>query len=180
MNSFSRRAVATLLGAALVAVLPGGGAAAAEPLVLRAPDGREVRLFDDFTWEYVESEGTTEGALLLRLERKVDAPQGCRFALRLSNGAPYRVVSLVPQISAFDARDVRIDTVYVSFAGIKPTLEQYQEIQFRGLACADIARLELHGGARCNMGDLDRFTAGRGQCLAQGSLGPDPVFPIAK
>ena len=173
--------IANLLG--LLTVLTGltASVVAAAPIELTAPDGRTVRLNDDQTWEYVESAaGSVPQVLTLRLERKIDAPRGCGFGMRLINGASYKVVSLIPRVSAFDNRDVRFDTVYVAYSGIKPTLEQYREFHFKGIPCAEIARLKLHGGDRCNMGDLDRFIAEKGVCLARIRLEPSDVFPMAK
>ena len=38
---------------------------------------------------------------------------------------------------------------------------------FRGISCQEIARLQVSGGDRCVMGDLDRFSFDSGVCLSR-------------
>ena len=45
------------------------------------------------------------------------------------------------------------------------TEKQRREFEFTGIACQDIARVQVVGGDRCEMGDLHRFSDLKGQCL---------------
>ena len=144
---------------------------------LAGPDGRRIRLMDNGTWQYVEAkdqdhaEGKTkaEGESVLSLERKIERGSNCRFAVRLVNNLPYEIKSLVPYYSAYRADGVIYDTVasLSSFASMKPGDMLNREFEFVGIACRDIVRVQVVGGDRCNMGDLDKFAATEGQCLAR-------------
>jgi len=144
---------------------------------LAGPDGRQIRLMDNGTWKYVEAKdrdqaaGQTkgEGDAVLSLERKIERGSNCRFAVRLVNNLPYEIKSLVPYYAAYRADGVIYDTVASpsSFASMKPGDMLSREFEFVGIACRDIVRLQVVGGDRCNMGDLDKFAATEGQCLAR-------------
>jgi len=144
---------------------------------LAGPDGRRIRLMDNGTWKYVEAkdkdqaEGQTKvgGEAVLSLERKIERGSNCRFAVRLVNDLPYEIKSLVPYYSAYRADGVIYDTVasLSSFASMKPGDMLSREFEFVGIACRDIVRVQVVGGDRCNMGDLDKFTATEGRCLAR-------------
>ena len=41
------------------------------------------------------------------------------------------------------------------------------KIDFLGIACQDIVRVQVVGGDRCEMGDLDKFSQKKGECLAR-------------
>jgi hypothetical protein len=141
------------------------------------PDGRRIRLMDNGTWQYVEAtdkdqaEGKTkvDGEAVLSLERKIERGSNCRFAVRLVNNLPYEIRSFVPYYSAYRADGVIYDTVssLASFASMKPGDTLSREFEFRGIACRDVVRLQVVGGDRCDMGDLDKYSAAKGQCLAR-------------
>jgi hypothetical protein len=59
------------------------------------------------------------------------------------------------------------ETISTGFFLIKPGDSQNREAQFQGIKCPDIARVQVGGGDRCVMGELDRYSIGEGQCLAQ-------------
>jgi hypothetical protein len=42
-----------------------------------------------------------------------------------------------------------------------------RDIDFNGITCQDIVRVQVAGGDRCDMGDLDKFSGVKGQCLAR-------------
>ena len=144
---------------------------------LTGADGRRILLMDNGTWRYIdaadESKGASkskeQGEAVLFLERKIERGNNCRFALRLVNGLPYEIRSLVLYYSAYRANGVIYDTVSSgsSFASMKPGDKQLREIDFMGIACPDIVRLQVVGGDRCDMGELDKFSATKGQCLAR-------------
>lgn len=144
---------------------------------LTGPDDRRILLKDDGTWRYVQAkdkdraddELKEKGEAVLLLERKIERGSSCRFGLRLTNNVPYEIRSLVLYYSAYRANGVIYDTVSSGsgFASLKPGSSQGREIQFTGIACQDIVRVQVVGGDRCNMGDLHKFSEDKGQCLAR-------------
>lgn len=157
-----------------VSLLPAAGA----DFEVTGPDGRRILLKDDGTWRYVEAKDKDkdtkpakkpgdEGEAVLRVERKTEVGNSCRYELRLVNNLPYEIRSLAPAFSARRANGVVYDMVLSAFQAIRPGDSQSQEILFRGIPCRDIARVQVLGGDRCVMGDLDRFTIATGECLAK-------------
>jgi hypothetical protein len=53
-------------------------------------------------------------------------------------------------------------------------------VRFGGIGCADIARLQVQGGDRCDMGDLNKFSDAKGECLARVRVLPSEVLPFEK
>lgn len=162
--------------ALLVAVTAFSYAARAD-IELAGPDGRRILLKDNGTWLYVEGkekdrtadQNKQEGEAVLVLERKVERGNGCGIDVRLENNLPYEISSLVPYYSVYRANGVIYDTVSAasSFTNLKPGDRQSREINFSGIACKDIVRVQVVGGDRCTMGDLDKFASVKGQCLAR-------------
>jgi hypothetical protein len=158
---------------------------------LTRPDGRRILLKDDGTWRYVEakekeqpkgkeqakekeqskekdpSKGKETGEAILRLEQKIQGDGVCRFALLIVNNLPYEIRSFVPQFSAHRANGVIYSTVGSAFAFVKAGDSQRREVRFTGIDCQDITRLQVVGGDRCDMGELDRFSSAKGVCLAR-------------
>ena len=141
------------------------------------PDGKRILLKDNGTWQYVEpadkaaTESKTQdrGEAVLTLERKIERGGNCRFAVRLVNNFPYEIRSLVPYYAAYRADGVIYDTVSSgsSFAAMKPGDALSREFEFVGIPCRDIARVQVVGGDRCDMGELDKFSSAKGACLAR-------------
>jgi hypothetical protein len=158
------------------------------------PDGRRILLREDGRWRYIDPKsaaGDAEkkadgeagdggdkevkakekpkedvGEAVLTVERKLDGNRICRFGLKLVNNLKFEVRSLVPQFSAVRANGVVYDTVFSAFQFVRPGDSQVREIRFEGIACPDIARLQVTGGDRCEMGDLDKFSPVKGVCLS--------------
>lgn len=166
--------------------------AAAADFEVTGPDGRRILLKDDKTWQYVEDKGkpaTTpkeaekpkiEGEAVLSLERRVEASGGCVFGLRLVNAFPHVIQSLFPTFSALRANGVAYDSVSYGFQSVKPGDGQNRDILFRGISCQDIARVQVSGGDRCVMGDLDRFSLEAGACLARVRVVSSPLVRFDK
>ncbi|HVN35616.1 MAG TPA: hypothetical protein VMU96_10230 [Casimicrobiaceae bacterium] len=138
---------------------------------LTAPDGDRILLKDDGTWVRLKkeaSDGPKEGReAVLRLESKTELGVGCRYLLRLQNDFPYEIRSIVPAFFAYRPNGVIYDTQSVNFNTVRPGDSQTRQIQFLGIACKDIARLQVGGGDRCELGELDRFSNGKGECLSR-------------
>lgn len=152
------------------------GHAAQPDFEVTGPDGRRILLKGDGTWRYVDAKDKEQSKdkpketdeAVLQLERKTEVSGGsCRFALRLANNLPYEIRQFVPEFSAHRSNGVVYDSVTSGFFSIKPGNSQTQEILFRGIPCQDIARLQVGGGNRCEMGDLERFALDPGKCLAR-------------
>jgi hypothetical protein len=109
------------------------------------------------------------GEAVLFLERKIEAGNNCRFVVRLVNNEPYEIRSLVLHYSAYRANGLLYDTVFSrsSFAAMRPGNELRREFEFTGIACPDIARVQVGGGDQCDMGDLTKFSRVKGLCLAR-------------
>ena len=156
-----------------------------------APDGRRILLREDGRWRYIDPKGDAAaekkpgadaaggekegkdkgkpkvaGEAVLTLERKLDGNRICRFGLKLVNNLPFEVRSIVPEFSAYRANGVVYDTVFGAFQFIRPGDSQIREIRFDGIACPDLVRLQVTGGDRCEMGDLDKFSPVKGVCLS--------------
>lgn len=141
------------------------------------PQGRRILIKDDGTWHYVEGgdkgqatdKMTKAGEALMQLEGRTERPNGCRFRVRLINNLPYEIRSFVPYFAGYRANGVIYDTVSSpsSFAFLRPGDEQGREFQFTGIPCRDIARVQVVGGDRCEMGELHRFSDAKGECLAR-------------
>jgi hypothetical protein len=155
-------------------------------------NGRRILLKDNGTWSYVDAAGAPKEAASaaspavpevqadLELSARVDAPGGCRFALTLSNNLPYEIGSLVPEIAALRANNVVYASKLVAFASVRPGDKQVRQVRFEGIGCQDIARLQVLGADRCEMGELNKFTDAKGRCLAMVRVVPSALLPYAK
>jgi hypothetical protein len=113
-----------------------------------------------------------DGELLLRVDNKTEFGTACRFDLQLVNKMPYEVTSLVLSFSAYRPDGVlyATETAGSQFGSLKPGNAQRRQLEFRGITCKEIARLQVSGGDRCTMGDLHRWSdiaEVKGECLAR-------------
>lgn len=189
-----------LLGILLGTVL--GAVAFAADIELTAPDGRKVLLKDDMTWRYVDADAAKagekpaadgsadkasvaakpkdEGEAILSLEERIPGNRICRFRFKLVNNLPYEIRSLVPELSVYRGKDVVYDSVFTGFSFLKPGDTQMREARFNGIACDDIVRLKVGGGDRCEMGELDKFSAAKGRCLSLVRVLPSQIVQFDK
>lgn len=151
--------------------------------------GRRILLKDDGTWLYVEAQAPAGAAsepakeqpqAELALERRLDVPGGCRFEFVLSNTLPYEIRSFVPEFSVQRPNGVVYSAQTASFGPVRPGDRIRRDVRFAGIGCADIARLQVQGGDRCDMGDLNKFSDAKGECLARVRLVPTDVLPFEK
>ena len=141
------------------------------------PGGRRILLKDDGTWRVLDAPAPAAAASAasapaaapefaeLRLLRRNDLPSSCRFEFELVNTLPYEIRSLVPYFAVHRANGVVYATESVAFGPVKPGDKIRRSLSVAGIACADIARLRVQGGDRCEMGELNRFSDAKGQCL---------------
>ena len=131
-------------------------------------DGERVLLKDDGTWEPItgNAEEAPAEQARLTLERRQNLQTGCRFGLRLHNDLSTPIRSLVLRFTAYKPGPVAYETVTRGYSFIKPTDSQYQDILFRGLDCADILQLQVHGANNCHVGELTKYSDGADRCLS--------------
>lgn len=157
--------------------------------VMELKDGRKVELFKDQTWEFVieKKEGEEEEAnidkspLKLQIEKVYDSKHVCKIGMRLTNKSGYYITSVVPRFGAYIANSsVKFDVQSTEFARLRPLRDQYREITYRGITCPDIDYFRLYGADHCSMGELDKYSAPKGACLAQIELLPTDLIKIGK
>jgi hypothetical protein len=174
-----------------------GPSTRAADLMGETATGEAVVLHDDFTWEYSDPEASTAAdpaatavetapiappatpALIGATARK-SVPQGCRFGFTLTNRLPDRIKSIVPQFLAFTKNGVMYQRKFQAFSDIRPTMQQYREVQFDGIACDDIEHLQITGAGRCEVGELTKFSASSTQCLAHLEIVDNPLIRVVK
>lgn len=157
---------------------------------VRDSQGRRILLKADGTWRYADAPaaagvaGASEPAALpqaeLLLERRLDVPGACRFELALNNRLPYEIRILVPEFTAVRANDVAYTTQPVAFGPLRPGDRARRGLNIEGIACTDIARLDVKGGDRCEMGELNKFSEPNGQCLVRVKVLPSELLRFAK
>ena len=156
---------------------------------LKDDQGRRILLKDDGTWKFVDVPGPGDAASApakeqpqadLLLVQRLDPPGGCSFELTLVNTLTYDIRSLVPQFTVYRTNDVAYSTQSASFGTVRPGDRMSRSLQFRGIACADITKLLVHGGDRCDMGDLNKFSEANGQCLARIRVVPSELLRFEK
>lgn len=143
-------------------------------------DGREVILYEDHTWDFVEYEpGDPENSAVLTVTKVHEMGEACRMQLHMQNNLPFKIRSLVPRFTVYNLDNVMYDSKSKSFTAIKPTRDQYRELQF-SLGCHDISHIRVHGAERCTMGDIDMFNEEEGQCLSHIYMTPTDLINISK
>ncbi len=157
-------------------------------MVLTAPDGRKIQLKDDGTWSYqdaadkgkVDAKEPPEVMADLRLERRIERGTNCRLVFSLTNTLPYEIRHIVPYFSVYRANGVVHETVSAAFQSIRPSDRIERMADFSRIACPDIARVQVTGGDRCEMGDLHKFSPANGECLARVRAAPSDLIRFDK
>lgn len=176
------------------AVLPLGLCIAAQQAAwadveVRGPDGKRILLKDNGTWQALDADvpPAAEAASAppkdlaeLQMLQRTDIPGGCGFSLALHNKLPYEIRSLVPEFSALRANGVVYTSLGLGFGPVKPGDTYRRDLRLMGIACQDIARLQVRGGDRCDMGALNKFSEPNGQCLALVQVKPSELLTFYK
>jgi len=139
------------------------------------PDNRRILLKDDGTWRHVDGGGGKQaddkakeaGEAVLNLVEKTGVGKRCRFVMQLVNNLPYEIRTIVPSFIAYRANDVVYNSISSNFNDLLPGNSQKRKIEFEGISCSDITRLQVAGAKRCTMGELTRYSPEEGQCLAR-------------
>ena len=145
------------------------------------PDGRRVLLRDNHTWEVIEvKQGDPSTRAVISVANTRGLRNACKVGLRLENNLGYNIKSLIPSFSAYTREGVLYETVSKAFSSIKPTRDQYRQIQFIGLTCEDIGYLKVHGAEHCSMGLMDKFNEQEGECLSHIHVQASDLIKITK
>lgn len=152
-----------------------------EGIKVVTPDGRHVLLRHDNTWEYLQIEqGLPSESALMEVANIKELRNACKVGLRLTNNQGYKIKSLVPSFSAYTSDGVRYETVSKAFSNLKPTRDQYRQVQFIGLRCQDIDHIVVHGAGHCSMGPMDKFNEAEGECLSHIYVEASDLIKITK
>jgi hypothetical protein len=144
-------------------------------------DGRRVLLNGDNTWEFVQAAAADPAtSAVLTVTRVWEMDQACKLQFRLQNNLGYRISALVLRMSVQNKDGVIYDTKSISFASIKPTDDQYREMQFSGIGCHAISHLKVFDAARCRMGEIDQWNEEEGECLSHVVIEPSNEINISK
>ena len=177
--------IARLVGISVLALLLVQPARAA--FELTTPDGRQVRLNDDHTWEYLTADepqtpDTSQQQQAVLRVAHVDEMEGdsCRIGVVLENRLPYRIKNLAFRFYAFKSETLPYDSVTRNFFEIKSTDDQYHRLFFRGIRCSDIHHIHVEDPGRCAMGDLDKFSTRPGDCLEHVRVEPSDLIRMVK
>lgn len=176
----------------LICALSVVGAARAE-VEATTDDGRRVLLNDDHTWTFVDGSETESRAglpmesgaesddhVVLEVVDFEDVGYGCLVRLKVTNNQGHMIKSLVPQFHALIDGDILYEKLFMAFSWVKPTRDQSKAITYAGLACADIARIQVVGADRCEMGTLSKHSVEKGECLKRIRVQPSPLVTIGK
>lgn len=152
-----------------------------EGIQVVTPGGRHVLLRDDNTWEYIQVEqGLPSKSALIEVANIKELRNACNVGLRLTNNLDYKIKSLVPSFSAYTRDGILYEKVSTAFSTIKPTRDQYRQIQFIGLRCQDIDRILVSGAGHCSMGPMDKFNEAEGECLGHIYVQASDLINISK
>ncbi len=128
-------------------------------------NGKSVLLKNNNTWRYIETKQADARYAHLSVINKQGGSNYCRLGLKLKNGLADKITSIVFRFSAHNHEDVLYDTVTKGFQHLKPTNEGFKEITFSGMPCEEIKYIRVHGGDRCEVGELTKHSAEKGECL---------------
>ena len=121
-----------------------------------------------------------EHPAVLAVTQRKPTRSACRFGLTLTNNLPFLIRNIVPQFLAFNAEDVMYQRVFQAWTGVRPTKDQYKEIEFDGISCDAIAYIKVAGGGRCEMGELTKFSSTNEECLAHIEVKESDLVKILK
>jgi len=152
-----------------------------EGIVVVTPDGRRVLLRDNHTWEVIEvDQGDPSTSAVISVANTRGLRNACKIGLRLENHLGYNIKSLIPRFSAYTTDGVLFETTSKAFSSIKPTKNQYRQIQFIGITCEDIGHVRVHGAEHCSMGLMDKFNEAEGECLSHIHVQASDLIKLTK
>ena len=152
-----------------------------EGVMVVTPDGKRVLLKNDHTWEVIEvGQEDPSISAVMTVANTRGLRNACKVGLRLENNLGYNIKSLIPTFSAYTQDGVVFEAVSKAFSSIKPTKNQYRQIQFIGITCDEIGHIRVHGAGHCSMGSMDKFNESEGECLSHIYVQPSDLIKITK
>ena len=184
----------------LPALLPGMALAQAAGPDIEATtsDGRRVLLKADGRWTFVPAAAATAASAPdaaaaaapapsvpavpaeLELIGRNPVPGGCHVQLSLHNKLAYEIRTLVPDFRIVRKGGPTYVEQSLGFGRLLPGDRQQRTLRISGLDCAAIEKIQVSGGDRCDMGELHRFSEGKGLCLARVRVLPSTVIGFEK
>jgi hypothetical protein len=143
-------------------------------------NGKRVLLKDDKTWEYLKKTDTESRYARLSVVSVKGGKNYCRIGLRLKNDLADNITSIIFMFSIYVDGNVRYDTITKGFQHLKPTNDMYNEISVSGISCKDIDHIRVHGADHCEIGELNKFSSSKGQCLKLVEVEPSDKVVIFK
>jgi hypothetical protein len=181
---------------ALWALLPAMALAQAGATDLEATtaDGRRVLLKADGSWAFVPAAAAAGAAASaaapaasvpavpaeLELVGRNPVPGGCHVQLSLHNKLDYEIRTLVPEFRIVRKGGPTYVEQSLGFGRLLPGDRQQRTLRVSGLDCAAIEKIQVTGGDRCDMGELHRFSEGKGLCLARVRVVPSTLIGFEK
>jgi hypothetical protein len=181
----------------LPALLPGMVRAQAPGPDLEATtaDGRRVLLKADGSWAFVPAASAAAASAVapaasvpavpavpaeLELVGRNPVPGGCHVHLSLHNKLDYEIRTLVPEFRIVRKGGPTYVEQSLGFGRLLPGDRQQRTLRVSGLDCAAIEKIQVTGGDRCDMGELHRFSEGKGLCLARVRVKPSELIGFEK
>jgi hypothetical protein len=144
-------------------------------------DGRKVILKVDHSWEFIEFvEGDPSKSAVLTVTKVEEMQDACKLYFHMQNNTGHKIRTLVPRFGVYNQEGVLFDSKSKSFSSIKPTRDMYNSLQFSGIGCHEITRINVHDAARCMMGTIDQWNEEEGECLSYIYITPTDVINISK
>ncbi len=143
-------------------------------------NGKSVLLKNNNTWQYIEIKQADARYAHLYVVNKQGGDNYCRLGFKLKNGLADKITSIVFRFSAHNHEDVLYDTVTKGFLHLKPTNEGFKEVTFSGMSCEEIKYIRVHGADRCEIGELTKHSAEKGECLKLVQVEANDKFVIFK
>ena len=152
------------------------------------PDGKRYLLKVDGSWQEIDpkssdptqSKSPPDGEAEMQLIRRVERASDCQLVVRLTNKMTYQIQHIVPTFSVYRSTGVLHDTASAVFGFVRPTENSERTVSFSKIRCDEIAHVQVGGADRCEMGDLNKFTDGKGLCLARVRVLPSDLVRFDK
>lgn len=98
----------------------------------------------------------------------------------LINDLQNEIESLVLEFAAQRANGIVYMSKRMGFGSVRPGNRASRPLVFEGIACQDIAKVQVLGGDRCEIGELNRFNDEKGRCLALVRVVPSELVKFEK
>ena len=122
---------------------------------------------------------TGRQSAVLSLHQRTVLQNGCRYGLTLSNNMTVPIADLPLRFTAFNNNDVRLQSVTRSFFDVRPTAQQFAQIDFQ-FDCHIIERIAVSDPGRCVVGELTRRSGAPAACLNLIDIPQSPFVDVVR